>query len=250
MPARASAAASSSVHSSVASNRFRSSRLTGDAATDDAFHDAVDLLAGHVGSVVRVEAATPTFQVLEDQVCVLLAEFDDALGEYLVGRPGAGVRSMVDVVEFNRQHPAAELAHFDQDLLEAAVTSGGRSGQRYLDARRRNVDWARDACLEPSFAQGVDVLVSPAYRPAWKSDLTHGDVLSGGGAVCTPAAILGWPILTVPIALVDGLPVAMSIVGRPGSEPVLLAVGAALERAGGGPLAERCRPTWLAPRRG
>lgn len=224
--------------------------LTGDTATDDVFRAAVDRLAALVGATMQVETPDATLQVQDDQVSVLLAEFVDDLGEYLAARPGVGVRSLSDVVEFNQRHAASELAHFDQDLLAAARACGGRSGPEYRDARRRNVDWARDSCLEPALGDDVDVLVSPAYRPAWKSDLTHGDVLFGGGAVCTPAAILGWPILTVPIGLVDGLPVAMSVVGRPGAEPLLLSVGAAVEQALGGPFTSRHPTAWGRPRRG
>jgi amidase len=99
-------------------------------------------------------------------------------------------------------------------------------------------------------ATGVDVLIAPAYRPAWKSDLTHGDQLSGGGAICTPAAILGWPILTVPMGLVDGLPVGLSILGPAGSEASLIAVGHALETALGLAASGSLRPAWRAPSRG
>jgi amidase len=96
----------------------------------------------------------------------------------------------------------------------------------------------------------VDVLVSPAYQPAWKSDLLHGDQVTGGGANCTPPAILGWPILTVPMGVVDGLPVGFSIVGRADTEPLLLAVGNALERALGLAGTPRLQPAWRAPLRG
>ncbi len=94
------------------------------------------------------------------------------------------------------------------------------------------------------------MLLAPAYQPSWKSDLTLGDLLDGGGAVCTPAAILGWPILTVPMGLVDGLPVGLSIVGPAGSEPTLLAVGRALESALGLAASDALRPRWRAPTRG
>ena len=93
----------------------------------------------------------------------------------------------------------------------------------------------------------MDVLVSPAYQPAWKSDLVHGDQVSGGGANCTPPAILGWPILTVPMGVVDGLPVGFSVVGPANSEPLLLAVGHALEQALGLAGTPALLPAWLAP---
>ena len=110
--------------------------------------------------------------------------------------------------------------------------------------------FARDACLGPAFASGVDVIVSPAYQPAWKSDLVHGDQVSGGGANCTPPAILGWPILTVPMGTVGGLPVGFSIVGQARSEPLLIAIGHALEGALGLAGSPALRPAWRAPGRG
>lgn len=224
--------------------------LSGDAATDAAFAAAADALASHVADVRTSSVPATPSQVLADQVSVLVGEFVDDLDAYLVGRAGHGVRSLSDVVAFNRAHADLELAAFGQELLERAASCGGRSSPDYGQARRRNVDWARDECLGPAFDEGADVLISPAYRPAWKSDLVHGDVLAGGGAACTPAAILGWPILTVPIALVDGLPVAMCIIGRPGAEALLLSVGQAVETATGGPFALRHRPTWRQPARG
>jgi amidase len=157
---------------------------------------------------------------------------------------------MADVVAFNLANADTELGFFDQHYLEQAVLSGGRRALAYTEARARNVAWARDVAVGPALGGGIDLLVAPAYRPAWKSDLAHGDLLVGGGAVCTPAAILGWPILTVPIGLVRGLPVAMAITGPPLSESLLVAVGSALEDALGGPFAQRQHPAWRPPARG
>ena len=75
-------------------------------------------------------------------------------------------------------------------------------------------------------------------------------MLAGGGAVCTPAAIMGWPILTVPMGLIDGLPVALSIVGPADSEGSLIAVGHAFEQALGLSASGGLRPAWRPPQRG
>lgn len=204
--------------------------LSGHAGTDALFASAIDMLTGVVAGVVTVDLPPNDLQVHDDQVTVLVHEMADDLDAYLAARSGSGVRSLAQAVAFNREHPDAELAHFGQEYLEAALASGGRATSGYRQARERNVAFARDACLGPAFAAGVDVLVSPAYQPAWKSDLVHGDQVSGGGANCTPPAILGWPILTVPMGTVDGLPVGFSIVGQAHSEPLLLSVGHALEQ--------------------
>ena len=224
--------------------------LTGDTATDTLFERAVGILEPLVAQTREVVAPSADFSVHHDQVSAMVAEFNDDLDAYLAGRAGEGVRSVGDVVAFNLAHATQELAHFGQEHFEQALASGGRSADAYREARQRNVEWARDACLGPALATGVDLLIAPAYRPAWKSDLTHGDVLSGGGSVCTPPAILGWPILTVPMGLVDGLPVGLSIVGPPHAESSLIAVGHAFERALGMAASGAFRPAWRQPERG
>jgi amidase len=84
--------------------------------------------------------------------------------------------------------------------------------------------------LTPAFAHGVDALIAPAYGPAWRSELAGGDSFTGGQVTSAPA-IAGWPILTLPMGLVDGLPVGLSIVGPEHGEDALLAIGAAVEAA-------------------
>jgi amidase len=224
--------------------------LTGDGRTDAAFERAAALLGPWVAAMRAVGVPGIDDGVGDDQVAVLVGELVDDLGAYLAGRPGVGVRSLADVVAFNLSHAESELSFFGQEYFDRAVAGGGRSAIAYREARARNVTWARDLCLGPAMSGGVDVLIAPAYRPAWKSDLTHGDVLMGGGSVCTPPAILGWPVLTVPMGFVDELPVGVSIVGPPHSEPHLLAVGQALETALGLAASGALRPVWKAPARG
>jgi Asp-tRNA(Asn)/Glu-tRNA(Gln) amidotransferase A subunit family amidase len=104
-------------------------------------------------------------------------------------------------------------------------------------------------CLGPAL-DGADVLLAPAYGPAWKSDLAvggHGGAVSSW--VTTPAAIAGWPIMSVPIGLVQGLPIGLALIARPGEEELLLAAARHVEAvvAGTSPLP---RPFWRPPTRG
>ena len=89
---------------------------------------------------------------------------------------------------------------------------------------------------------GIDLLVAATWGPAWKSDLILGGHPAAASPATTAPAIAGWPIATVPMGMADGLPVGLGIIGRPGSEAVLLALGAALEKP--------AQPTWIDPRRG
>jgi amidase len=104
-------------------------------------------------------------------------------------------------------------------------------------------------CLEPALV-GADVLVAPAYGPSWKSDLVVGGHAGAVSSwVSTPAAIAGWPIMSVPIGLVHGLPVGLALIARPGAEWTLLGAAARVEAlvAATDPLPH---PAWRRPARG
>lgn len=223
--------------------------MSGHPAADALALAAISALEGYIRSVQPLTVPGIADDVIEDQIAVLIAEMHDDLGAYLGARPGDGVRTIDEVVAFNRAHADVELAYFGQEFLEASAASPGRSGDDYRQARARNLAFAREECLGPAYEQ-VDVIVAPAYQPAWKSDLLLGDQVGGGGLICTPPAILGWPILTVPIGLVDGLPVGLAITGPARSEPALLAVGWALERALALVGSDAWRPAWRSPHRG
>jgi amidase len=204
--------------------------MSGDPSTDAAFTGALERLRAAGLTVLEVQAASANDQSGQDEVSVLVHEMADDLDAYLASRPGSGPISIAEVVAFNAAHADEELAHYGQEYLEAAVASGGRAVPEYADARARNLAWAVDSVLIPAFAHGVDALISPAYGPAWPSELDGGDSFTGGQVTSAPA-IAGWPILTLPMGLVDGLPVGLSVVGPEHGEDALLEIGAAVEAA-------------------
>lgn len=199
---------------------------TGDEATDQIFDDAVAQLEA-TGVTVRIAEMKPrTDESNEDEGTVLFHELLEDMDNYLANRPGDGVKSLYDVVEFNKAHHDEELVYFGQEYFELALKSGGRN-QKYRSARQRNLSWATKT-LEKALAD-VDVLISPSYGPAWVSDLEHGDTFVGG-AVSGAAAIAGWPIGLVPMGLVHGMPVGMGVVARANDEATLVRAMATIER--------------------
>lgn len=230
---------------------FAEAWLSGHAATDALFAATVDLLRDHGATVTTADVAPPgTFG--EDELVVLLAELQTDLDAYLASRTGDGPASLADVVAFNNEHAADELAHFGQELFEQALASGGRTSPDYVEARARNLDQVLTGCLEPALAVtgAPDVLIAPAYAPAWKSDLVNGDPSIGGGLASAAPSIAGWPVLCIPMGLVDGLPVGLVLISQAYSEAKLLAIGHAVESAlclrDAGALA----PTWKPASRG
>lgn len=220
---------------------------TGHPGADALFERITSQMRSAGADVVDVDVAVPPHEVEEDELTVLLCELADGLSGYLPARGPRGPQNLAEVVDHENSQAAVELAHFGHEFFERALVLGGTANDTYREARTRNLHWALRECLEPAMSR-CDVLVSPSYGPAWKSDLTLGGHPAAASPVTTPPAIAGWPIATVPMGAVDGLPVGLSAVGPPGSEARLLAVCRAVERLDG----ERTpqRPSWRPPVRG
>jgi len=219
---------------------------TGHPPTDALFDDTINSLRGIGIDPADLDVAVPTDKVEEDELTVLLCELADGLAQYLPTRGPDGPQDLGQVIAYEAEHASVELPHFGHEFFERALSLGGTSNGAYAPARAANLQWAVGECLEPALAE-CDVLVAPAYGPAWKSDLTLGGHPAAASPVTTAAAIAGWPIATVPMGLVDGMPVGFSAVGRPSSESLLLSICREVERVTG---VVAHRPAWRQPARG
>jgi amidase len=214
---------------------------TGHPATDALFEETVEAVRATGAHVTTVEPPVPGEDVGEDEYTVLLCELKDGLDTYLPTRGPGGPQTLTEVIAHEDAHADVEQPWFGHDLLERAVESGGTDTEAYREARARNLEWALNICLEPAM-RNIDALIAPTYGPAWKSDLVLGGHPAADAPTTQAPAIAGWPIATVPMGLVEGLPVGLGIIGRPGSEFDLLTIGAAVEKP--------ARPAWAPPRRG
>jgi amidase len=119
---------------------------------------------------------------------------------------------------------------FGQELFEKAEAYGGLDAKEYLDALAECRKGARDDGIDRVLkANRLDALIAPTGGPAWLIDPVNGD--HSGAGFSSPAAVAGYPHLTVPAGLVRGLPIGLSFVGPAWSEARLLAYGHAYELA-------------------
>jgi amidase len=166
----------------------------------------------------------------EPELEVLLFELKADLAKYLESRSGSPVKTLADVVRFNREHAADELRYFGQELFEKAVEKGPLTSQAYLDALATCRKLARDEGIDLALrSHGVELLVAPTGGPAWITDLVNGDAFTGSSS--TLAAVAGYPSITVPAGMFRGLPIGVSFFGPAFSEPLLLSVAYAYEQA-------------------
>jgi amidase len=213
--------------------------LTTDDRVNAHFEAALESLSRTGISLVEVSLPQPSEADNQDELHVMLHEIVSDLAEYLSGRAGTRVKTLLDVVEFNRTHSASELIHFGQELFEQALQLGGRSPE-YEVKRARNLAWA-DQTLELGLSH-ADVLLGCTYGPAWTSSLGMGDDYGTSSWITTVPAVAGTPIGTIPMGLVDGLPVGLGfVVGRNREEQLITAMAQAERALGIGIL----QPTFL-----
>lgn len=166
-----------------------------------------------------------------DELDVLLYELKADLNNYLAWLgPKAPVHSLADIIAFNRAHVDREMPIFGQELFEQAEAKGPLTDRAYLTAlakdRRLSQAEGIDALMK---AQKLDAIVTLTGGPAWLTDHVAGD--HDTGSASSPAAVAGYPHITVPAGDLSGLPLGLSFIGRARSEPTLIRLAYAYEQA-------------------
>jgi amidase len=185
-----------------------------------------------LGAVMVDPADIPHLGKYDDaEFEVLLYEFKEDLNAYLAEwAVGAPVRSLADIITFNETHHRQEMPYFGQDIMEKAEKKGPLTEKKYLNAlekcRKLSREEGLDAVLEK---HRLDAIVAPTGGPPWVTDLVNGDHFLGASS--TPAAVSGYPSITVPAGYVFGLPVGMTFIGRAWGEGTLIRLAYAFEQA-------------------
>jgi amidase len=203
------------------------------------FHDEVDKAMESVlteirscGGVVIDPVPFPSRGKLSGpELEVLLYEFKADLNAYLASLgPNTPRRTLRAVIDFNIRNRDREMPYFGQDLFLKAEAKGPLSEQLYLDALAACRRLARDDGIDAAMDRyGLAALIAPTAGPAHVTDLVLGDHSLGDST--TPAAVAGYPSITVPAGQVHGLPIGLSFFGRAWSEPKLISLAFAFEQA-------------------
>ncbi|MBO0707118.1 MAG: amidase [Candidatus Dormibacteraeota bacterium] len=199
--------------------------------TDRLFEDALRALRD-AGAVLVDPVELPTadeLEALRPEPLVFAHEMKAGLATYLARRSGLGVRTVEDVIRFNREHAKEELRWFGQERLEASAEAGSLDDPTYLETRERGRRLAGPEGIDRILREhDVTALVAPTGSPAHVIDPANSE--RGFGASTLPA-IAGYPILSVPMGLALGvLPVGLAFFAGAGSEATLLGLAAGFER--------------------
>ena len=199
--------------------------------TDALVEEAIRVMKAQ-GAVIVDPADIPTAARLDDcEFEVLLYEFKDGLNAYLASRGGTStVKSLEELIAFNEREREKEMPFFGQEILLMAQKKGPLTSAGYRKAHQTCRSRSRALGIDAVFKKHkLDAIVAPTGSPAWPIDLVNGDHFLGASS--SPAAIAGYPNVTVPAGHVQGLPIGISFIGTAWTESRLIGLAYAYEQA-------------------
>jgi amidase len=188
----------------------------------------------HLGAVIVDPADVPNFDKFsKTELDVLHYEFKADLDKYLKRLDGeARVHSMEDVIKFNQENQDSVMPYFGQEHMITAQDMASLRDKKYRAALAKNLRLSRKEGIDAAMRKyKLDALIVPSGGPSWMIDLVNGDSSNWDMESTSPAAVAGYPHITVPAGYLFGLPVGISFFAKAWQEPALIKFAYAFEQA-------------------
>ncbi len=213
--------------------------------TEPLFQAALAVLKAQGAELVEIPPGALE-DISQEQLMTLTYDFKVDVETYLKTAPSAvKTRTLADLIAFDKSD-LREKMHGDELFEASQATTGGRGNPDYIRNLESSKRLTGPEGIDRLLAQyGVSALVAPTQPIALPLTPDGGaDPRPGGGSPVTSHAkgvaipsltvyssVSGYPMLSVPMGLTEGMPVGLSFVGSAWSEPMLLACGYAYEQA-------------------
>lgn len=188
--------------------------------------DTLKLLRSQGAEIVEIEYMKVQ-RLPGAESAVLQYEFKDGINRYLAGS-NAHIKTLEGLIAFNKENEARAMPYFKQELFESSQAKGDLNSKEYQEALSK-INGVAEA-LDEIFEQNkLDALCGPSTGPAWCIDPVNGDFWTGYGSY-GPAALAGFPSITMPMGMLNGLPAGISFIGPAYHEPQLISIAYAYEQ--------------------
>lgn len=205
------------------------------------FDSALDAMTDAGAVLVDLDDAGFAFPPGDGEFLVLVYDFKIDLKNYFATRAGVPMagKTLADAIAFNEADAAREMPYFGQEIFELAESidiSSPDAPQAAFGGMSYNAALAIDQAagatngIDAALSRfNVSAIATPTGTPAWTTDVINGDHFEF--ATSGIAAIVGYPIVNVPMGNVFGLPVGISFIGTAFSEPTLIKLSSGFEHA-------------------
>lgn len=202
--------------------------LKGHESVVDLYKSAIELMKAKGASIVEIELLKQTRELGEAEYNLLLYEFKDGINRYLADT-NTGITDLAGLIAFNKANEEKAMPFFKQETLERSERKGNLETKEYLDAVAKSLS-SRSIIDDLMRGNNLDAIAATSIGPANLTDLVNGDY-STGFYFCPPAAMAGYPHITVPMGDLRGLPVGISFMAGAYKDAELLGIAYAFEQA-------------------
>jgi amidase len=206
-----------------------------DSGVDDdvkkVFNEAIEAMKALGAEFTEVNVLSDDDDLNGAEFNVLLYEFKDGLNKYFASHPNEnGVKTLTELIEFNKSNPEKALGGFNQLLLELSEAKGDLTSEEYRTSLELILRKCRSEGIDRVLNDHqLDAIIAPTNGKAWLIDHENGDAYTGGSGAA--AAQAGYPSITLPAGFIDGLPIGISFFGGAFTEARLLKFAYAFEQA-------------------
>ena len=202
--------------------------LKGNEAVVNIYKEAIELLKKNGATIVEIDLLKLTKPLGEAEFIVLQYEFKDGVNKYL-SNANAKVKSLTEVISFNKQNESTSMPYFKQELLEMCDSKGSLNEKEYTDALKISTS-ARKIIDDMIQQYQLDAICSTSFGLANCTDLVNGDY-DTGFYFAPPAAMAGYPHITVPMGKVHELSIGLSFIAGAYQEGKLIEMAFSFEQA-------------------
>ena len=205
------------------------SALEGNPAAVALLKDAINTLKAKGATIVEIELNKALKDISRGEFTVLLYEFKDGVNKYL-STANSKMKTLADVIAFNKQNEAKAMPFFKQETLELAQSKGDLTSKEYLEALKQTSEGTRKVIDKILTDNKLDAIIGPTNGPAICIDLVNGDY-DNGFSFSGPAAKAGYPHITVPMGKAHELPIGLSFFSTAYKEADIITLAYAYEQA-------------------
>ncbi len=188
---------------------------------------ALEQIKQQGGNIIEFDE-TPSSEISNAEYEVLYFEFKDGLNKYL-STSNAKVKSLQEVIDFNRNNEATAMPYFKQEILEHSQTKGDLQSKEYVEALKKSQFGASQFIDNLFVKYNLHAICGVQYSPSWCTDLINGDHFVNY-PMNIPSAPAGYPSISVPMGFVQELPLGLTFIGKAFSEAQLIPLAYAYEQ--------------------
>ena len=190
---------------------------------------AVDLMKQQGAEIIELDYLDKFNPLGNAEFDVMKYEFKYGLNKYL-STAGASVKTLKDIIAFNKTNEDKAMPTFKQETLEASDKMEGIESKEYLQALEKSHGGAKKIIDMVMKENKLDALCGLTMGPACSIDTIYGDRW-GDVFLTSPAAMSGYPHISVPGGMVYDLPVGLSFFSGAYKEAELISMAYAYEQA-------------------